>query len=498
MRFTWLACLALVAVSRGARAGDEIPEPRLDRIDYAHPEKYVEPTPSLGKKATLEKIAGEIQGATPRGKLGAIGAWIDAHLKYDAKSFDHWRDVDKLLADGTFGGCADHAEIFGGIARACGIPTVWVKTLDLDWIAWFRAHPDEPKSWNGHVFVEVNLEGRWRLYDASQKVLYDAYDVKQRILPGHRLAYDKGDDPYALLLSTRWEDWKKQTTKFVASLDMSLVPVGEGASARIVDDPPGRAYVAATHPAWQWVVDRLNALHVEMGSLSGNGSWEKWLPSARRGILIVPCVDGKTVLPQTYWSLLPVAPGKTREALGDKRSAIVRKKAEDGTDVIMLLALDDDALKAALVDLPLGAPKSATAPAAPPPAGDKSVDVKLDPPGQVYVAGNSPECEWVAKRCVKLGRVIGKTGNCAFERWLPSARRGVLVVITFDGETVLPEAYRSLLPVDAAKVREALKAKESETFRKKAADGTDVVLLAARDKETLRAALESFTLDPPK
>ena len=44
--------------------------------------------------------------------------------------------------------------------------------------------------------------------------------------------------------STRWEGWK-ETRTFVMSLDMSLVPVGD-AERSIIDDPPGRVYVAAT------------------------------------------------------------------------------------------------------------------------------------------------------------------------------------------------------------------------------------------------------------
>jgi hypothetical protein len=354
MRIAALALLLVAAAAGGASAGDEIPEPRLDRIDYAHPEKYVELTASLGKKATLEKIAGEIKADTPRAKLGAIGAWIDAHLKYDAKTFDRWRDVDKLLADGTYGGCADHAEMFGAVARACGVPTVWVKSLDLDWIAWFRAHPDQPKSWNGHVFVEVHLEGKWRLFDASQKVLYEDYDVRQRILPGHRLAYDKGADPYALLLSTRWDDWKKQTRQFVMSLDPALVPVGEGTSVSV--DPPGSVYIVARRPEWDWIYERCKALALHVGR-SGFGDWERWMPNARRGILIVPSVDGETPLPEAYRSLLPADVEKVREALKAKPSEVFRKKAADGTDVVLLAARDKESLRAAIEAFTLDAKK---------------------------------------------------------------------------------------------------------------------------------------------
>jgi transglutaminase-like putative cysteine protease len=492
---------AAVVGGRAARGGDDIPEPRLDRVDYAHPEKYLGLPATLGTKAGIEKIAGEVRGATPRDKLAGIGAWIDAHLTYDASTFDRWRDVDELVSDRTFGGCADHAELFGAIARACGIPTVWVKSLDLDWIAWFRAHPDEPKGWNGHVFVEVHVDGKWRLYDASQKVLYEDYDVRQRILPGHRLAYDKGGDPYELLLSTRWDDWRKQTRRFVQTLDISLVPVGEAPKPPI-DDPPGRTYVAATHPAWQWVVDRCNALHLTMGSLSGNGGWERWLPSARRGILIVPAVNGKTVLPETYWPLLPVQPPQMTEALGGKPSAVVRRKAADGTDVVLVMARDDDALRAALAVLSIESPGGADRPAPskpqPGPRAGDGATARTDAPGSVYVVANSPECYWVADRCKSLGRTVGTTGNCEFQRWVPNARSGVLIVVSLGGETVLTGEYRSLLPQEGERDREALKSAPSAVVRKKAADGTDVVLLIARDKDALKAALETFTLDAPR
>lgn len=489
MRISALGSLLFAAIAaivcRAARGGDDIPEPRLDRVDYAHPEKYLDVPKTLGAKATIEKIAGEIQGATKREKLTAIGTWMDAHLKYDATSFDHWRDVDKLLADGTFGGCADHAEFFGAVARACGIPTVWVKTLDLDWIAWFHAHPDQPKSWNGHVFVEVHLDGRWRLYDASQKVLYEDYDVKERILPGHRLAYDKGGDPREMLLSTCWEEWKKQTRKFVETLDMSLVPVGEGISVRV--DPPGLVYVAANNPEWAWICDRCKRVGFSTGT-SGNCEWEKWMPGARRGILIVVSVAGRTVLPEQYWPLLPVAPAKFRDALGDKPSEIVRKKAADGTDVVLVMARDKESLEAAVAELTLGG-----APA----LGAKEKGANVGPRGVAYVAARSAAYYALCDRCRKFGLTVAG-GDAAFDKWMPGARGGLLVVALVGDDAFLPETYRSLLPADADKVREILKAKESDVLRKKAADGTDVVLVVARDKDAMKAAIETLTLDAPK
>jgi transglutaminase-like putative cysteine protease len=111
--------------------------PDFGRIDYAHPEKYLAVDPALASPEMVVRIASEIRGETPEEKLREIGAWIDAHLQLRETDAYVWRNVDQLLADGTYGGCADHAVAFGSIARAVGIPTVWVKTMDADWIREF-------------------------------------------------------------------------------------------------------------------------------------------------------------------------------------------------------------------------------------------------------------------------------------------------------------------------------------------------------------------------
>ena len=138
-----------------------------------------------------------------------------------------WRDFDRLVRDGNYGGCADYSVVFGSLARACGIPTVWVKTLDADWIREYKTHGTEG-TWSGHVFLEIFLHDRWLLLDDTQLVLYEEYDPKMRILPGNRYAYDKGGDPFDLVLSSRWELWKKETRAYFRDFDLSKLPVGKG------------------------------------------------------------------------------------------------------------------------------------------------------------------------------------------------------------------------------------------------------------------------------
>jgi hypothetical protein len=208
---------------------ERIPTPSCDRVDYSKPDAYLFLNNHFGSREQIMKAAAQIKGKTPEEKLVAIYQWVNSHLAYKADYFNEWRTFDQMLRDGVQGGCAQYSVVFGALTRACGIPTVWVKTLDAEWIRGFRTRGTEG-SWNGHVFLEIYIHGRWMLLDDTQLVLYKEYNPKTRILPGSRYAYDKGGDPYELILSARWELWKKQVRAYFAHFDLSKLPVGEGAN----------------------------------------------------------------------------------------------------------------------------------------------------------------------------------------------------------------------------------------------------------------------------
>jgi hypothetical protein len=210
-----------------SRGGDEVPMPSFDRIDYSNPKAYLFLNDNMGSRDLIMIAAKTIEGSTPEKKLLAIHHWIESRFSYKADYFNEWRTFDQMLVDGLQGGCAHYSVLFGSLARACGIPTVWVKTLDAEWIRDFRTKGTEG-SWNGHVFLEIFIHDRWMLLDDTQLVLYDNYDPKSRILPGNRYAYDKGGDPYELVLSARWEIWKKQVRANFSDFDLSKLPVGNG------------------------------------------------------------------------------------------------------------------------------------------------------------------------------------------------------------------------------------------------------------------------------
>jgi transglutaminase-like putative cysteine protease len=209
------------------RTDNEIPVPSCDQIDYSHPDAYLSLSAHIGNKNHILEIAATISGKTPEDKLISIGRWIHSRLVYKADAPDEWRDFDRLVRDGNYGGCADYSVVFGALARACGIPTVWVKTLDADWIREFRIRGTEG-TWSGHVFLEIFLRNHWVLLDDTELVLYEEYDPKMRILPGNRYAYAKGGDPFDLILSSRWELCKAQIRATFRDFDLSKLPVGTG------------------------------------------------------------------------------------------------------------------------------------------------------------------------------------------------------------------------------------------------------------------------------
>lgn len=337
-----VASIAVALAFQPLTSAQDVPKPDVDRVDYADPSKYLALLDSMGKRETIRQIADGIKGDDARAKLAAIGAWIDGNLKYDPKAAYAWRDIDTMLEDGTYGGCADHALVYGALARACGIPTVWVKTMDADWIRMFRRTRNENATWSGHVFLEVHVNERWMLLDASAGKIWADYDTRQRILPGTRYAYDKGGDPYALVLSTRWEAWKEQTRRYFSEFDLALLPVGEGASLE------RQVFIAASNPEWQLIADRCKALQVPVG-YSGNVNFEDWMPLAQGQVLVVVFKAGETVLPKEFREKLPM--GELREAMSKTPSGILRHKATEGTRILIVFGPDADSLKGEIQNL---------------------------------------------------------------------------------------------------------------------------------------------------
>jgi len=87
-------------------------------------------------------------------------------------------------------GCSAHAQIAGHLARACGIPAILVKTLDLKWIE--HDNRGDGRA-SGHVYVEVLVDGKPLLWNAQGGRLHRHYDPRSfSVTEGRQVIYDKG------------------------------------------------------------------------------------------------------------------------------------------------------------------------------------------------------------------------------------------------------------------------------------------------------------------
>ena len=324
-----------------APASDDLPKPDADRVKYARPQDYVDVAPSLGNPERIRTIAAGLKSDSAERTLLNVGHWVDENLTCDPKAAYEWRDFDGLVDGKVYGGCADHALVFGALARACGIPTVWVKTMDADWIREFRQN-GTCTTWRGHVFLEVFVRDKWRLLDASGKRLYDDYDPAARVLPGTRYAYDKGGDPKALILSTDWERWQRQTAAHFVAFDLSKLPVPVGRQL-------GTVYVAADSPVWQALAKKVK--DTGLGFFSFNAQFDKFLPEARGGDLIITSVADSPVLPLGYRAeFLPIPTEEIAARLAKEPKGQARKTLPDGTRVTLIFGKNLDALLEAVAE----------------------------------------------------------------------------------------------------------------------------------------------------
>jgi hypothetical protein len=208
------------------------PRPRFGAIDYSTPPQYLFLSSSFVGPESIQDLATSLQTSSPQATLGAIWKWMKANLEERNVMADYgWRPVSEILARRRYIGCADLAMVYGCLARACGIPVVWVKSMDVNWIRMFY-FTGRFNGGKGHVFLEAYLEGKWQLVNASQNEVYKRYNPSFELLPGppgDRFAYDKGGDPRGLVLSLDWEPWKAQTREYFSSFDLGRLKMARRA-----------------------------------------------------------------------------------------------------------------------------------------------------------------------------------------------------------------------------------------------------------------------------
>jgi hypothetical protein len=225
--------------------------------------------------------------------------------------------------------------------------------MDIDWIREFKANKGKCYSWRGHVYLEVFLRDRWMLLDAVQLALYDEYRPTDHNFPGNRDAYDKGSDPYALVLSVRWEPWNKQTAAYFANFDLSHLPFSTQ-PGRLLRDKDG-VFVAADNPVYKWVAQRCTDLGYQV-RMTFNADYGRLLPRSRGNYLVITAVGKRIVLDKDYYDpYLPWSPEEVAALIEKEGHGLRRQKLQDGTRVVLLFGKDLEAIRLAVDKLTLDA-----------------------------------------------------------------------------------------------------------------------------------------------
>ena len=142
-------------------------------------------------------VAAELAAITGRNRRERLYHIVDhvwQRFAYDAwfadQNFSH--TADELFARKVLGGCSDYALVQATLFRASGIPSRMVVTAKVEWM--LRFQKNDLLLPVGHVFVEVYLEDRWYLVDATNRILYDRYDPGDRHYPRGEIRCWRGRD----------------------------------------------------------------------------------------------------------------------------------------------------------------------------------------------------------------------------------------------------------------------------------------------------------------
>jgi len=338
--FALASVLALAVVpSTPSRAdAQEAPSPRLDGVDHAHPKALLTLGPRLGAGQRTLGIAKQLlaKGRTAQGTLSQIVRWVGRNLRTDTKKLDAWRTADQIVIDGTVSGEAERALMIGVFARAAGIPVAWVKTLPATWLrtqaALLPRARKTPNTPVGRTFLEVHVGGQWMLLDPVTARLHERYDPRARTLPAGHVAFDKGSDPYALVLSNRLRLWRGQVGAYLARLERPKEPWAGGRDLLA----PWRIHITGRFGPATYAREAAKTLGY-LVEVSFDAQWSEHLEAARGTTLIVTAGASGPNLPRNLWAHYLGADVAALYAAGKRPAKTwLKRTLSDGTRVILL------------------------------------------------------------------------------------------------------------------------------------------------------------------
>lgn len=167
--------------------------------DYSDPSVFLADGTQTKPGSLIKDAASKIAGKNQEEKLSAIYAWIYNNMfgvsgpAADAVKFT--RTAEEIVASKFLTGCTDYALVYAAVARECGIPSVIVDALRVDWITDMQVKASSAMAnVRGHFFVEAYADGKWFLVDSTAGYIYPEYDNRNFSLPSGYYAMTKSLD----------------------------------------------------------------------------------------------------------------------------------------------------------------------------------------------------------------------------------------------------------------------------------------------------------------
>ncbi|RAM59312.1 hypothetical protein DS67_00400 [Mesotoga sp. SC_4PWA21] len=180
-------------------------------VDYSYPELFLQCGPQTRITDEIAAIADQFNDNKNLSTIKEIYGWMMGNLRgVEGEKFG--RTSHEIITTGGVTGCTDYGLAFVSLARAKGIPSVFIQTARIDWI-------EARKKSNsgmivGHILVEVYLEEKWYLVDSTSGRLYLNYDRNNFSLPDGYYVFAKSIEVWDSGAKDEKENWQMMMDLF--------------------------------------------------------------------------------------------------------------------------------------------------------------------------------------------------------------------------------------------------------------------------------------------
>lgn len=144
-------------------------------IDYSRPSVFLTNGDQTKSNSEIRTIATQFNNKKDLSTLREIFRWTQQNLQYGpGEKFG--RTSAEIIRTRIATGCTDYGLAFATLAREKGIPTVFLQTARIDWIHHLLAGSPQANMIQGHILVEVFVDGDWHLLDSTAGKLFLDYD----------------------------------------------------------------------------------------------------------------------------------------------------------------------------------------------------------------------------------------------------------------------------------------------------------------------------------